>query len=41
MYDGKLIDVDNEDIEKLKTISEEIKEKNKKLEEKTQKILHQ
>ena len=30
MYDGKMINVDTEDIEKLSKISEELKEKNKK-----------
>ena len=41
MYDGKLINIDTEDIEKLKKISEELKEKNIKLEEKTEKIFNQ
>ena len=41
MYDGKLIDIDKEDIEKLKKISKELKEKNKKLEEKSENIFNQ
>lgn len=40
-YNGKLINVDTEDIEKLKKISEELKEKNNKLEEKSEKIFKQ
>ncbi len=41
MYDGKMINVDTEDIEKLSKISEELKEKNKKLEEKIENIFNQ
>lgn len=41
MYNGKLINVDTEKIENLKKISEEIKEKKAKLEEKEEKIFLQ
>ena len=41
MYDGKMINVDKEDIENLKKISKDLKEKNKKLEEKIEKIFCQ
>lgn len=41
MYDGKLINVDTEDIEKLKEISKDLKEKNIKLEEKLENIFKQ
>lgn len=41
MYDGKLIDIDKEDIEKLKKISKELSEKNDILEQKAEKIFNQ
>ena len=41
MYDGKLIDIDKEDIEKLKKISKELSEKNDMLEQKAEKIFNQ
>lgn len=41
MYEGKMINVDKEDIENLKKISKDLKEKNKKLEEKIEKIFCQ
>lgn len=41
MYNGKLVNIDTEDMEKLRKISEELKEKNKILEEKTEKIFNQ
>lgn len=41
MYDGKLIDIDKEDIEKLKKISKELSEKNNILEQKAEKIFNQ
>ena len=41
MNNGKLIDIDKEDIENLKIISKELREKNKILEEKTENIFKQ
>lgn len=41
VYDGKTINLDKEDIENLKKISSELKEKNKNLEEKIEKIFKQ
>ena len=41
MYNGKMINVDNENIEVLKNISNEIKEKNKALEITAEKIFNQ
>jgi len=41
MYNGKMINVDKENIEVLKNISQELKEKNKKLEETADKIFNQ
>lgn len=41
MYEGKLINIDKEDIENLKKISDILKEKNKKLEEKIDRIFKQ
>ncbi len=41
MYNGKMINVDTEDIEALKKISSELKEKNKQLEEKVENIFRQ
>lgn len=41
MYNGKMINVDKEDIEVLKNISLELNEKNKKLEETAEKIFNQ
>ena len=38
MYQGKMINVDKEDIEKLKNISKELKKENSKLEEQIEKI---
>lgn len=40
-YEGKLVNVDKEDIEKLKEISKNLKEKNKKLEQKIDGIFKQ
>lgn len=41
IYDGKMINVDQEEIENLRKISLEIREKNKSLEEKVEKIFKQ
>ena len=41
MYDGQMINVDKEEIEKLEKISKELKEKNKILEEKIDRIFNQ
>lgn len=41
MYEGKMINIDNEQIEVLKKISEELYNKNIKLEEKVEKIFNQ
>ena len=41
MYNGKLINVDKEDVQNLKKISAELKDKNKKLEDRMEKILEQ
>lgn len=41
MYDGKMINVDKEKIETLENISKELKEKNKKLEQKAENIFNQ
>ena len=41
MYNGKVVDIDTEDIEKLKKISKELKEKNEELEKKSEKIFNQ
>ena len=41
MYDGKLIDLDKEDIEKIKKISKELSERNDELEKKVEKIFNQ
>ena len=41
MYNGKMIDIDKEDVESLKKIAEELKEKNKIIEEKTENIFNQ
>lgn len=41
MYNGKMINVDKENIEVLKNISNELKEKNKKLEVSVEKIFNQ
>ena len=41
MYNGKIVDVDTEDIETLKKISKELKEKNEELEKKSEKIFNQ
>ena len=40
-YEGKLVNVDTDDIEKLKFISKDLKNKNVKLEEKIEKIFKQ
>lgn len=40
-YEGKMINVDKENIENLKKISSDLKEKNKRLEEKAEKIFYQ
>lgn len=41
MYNGKIVNVDTEDIEILKRISKELKEKNEELEKKSEKIFNQ
>ena len=41
MYNGKLVDIDKEDIENLKNISKDLREKNKILEEKIENIFKQ
>ena len=41
MYGGKLIDLDKEDIDKLKKISKELSQKNDMLEQKAEKIFNQ
>lgn len=41
VYQGKMINVDQEDIENLKKISKELKEVNKKLDEKAENIFKQ
>lgn len=41
MYNGKIVNVDTEDIEILKKISKELKEKNEELEKKSEKIFNQ
>lgn len=41
MNNGKLVDIDKEDIENLKKISEELRERNKILEDKTENIFNQ
>ncbi|MBR1540889.1 MAG: hypothetical protein IJ629_07115 [Clostridia bacterium] len=41
MYEGKMINVDKENIENLRKISSELKEKNKRLEEKADNIFNQ
>ena len=40
-YEGKIIDIDKEDINKLKEISQKLVEKNRTLEEKMDKIFYQ
>ena len=41
MYNGKMIDIDQEEMDKLKKISKELKEKNEILEGKIEKIFKQ
>ncbi|MBR2290232.1 MAG: hypothetical protein IJ867_06575 [Clostridia bacterium] len=41
MYNGKMVNVDTEEIEVLRNISSELKEKNKRLEETVEKIFNQ
>ena len=41
IYQGRTINVDQEDIESLKEISKELKEKNKKLDEKAENVFKQ
>ena len=41
MYEGKMVNVDKENIENLRKISSELKEKNKRLEEKADNIFNQ
>ena len=41
MYEGKMVDIDKTNMEALKKISEELKEKNQKLEEKAENIFNQ
>ncbi len=41
LYNGKMVNIDKESVENLKKISSDLKEKNKKLEEKAEKIFKQ
>lgn len=41
MYEGKMINIDTEDIESLEKISKALKEKNKELEQKAENIFNQ
>ena len=41
MYDGKMVNIDKEDVEKLKTISDELKKKASILNQKAESIFKQ
>ena len=40
-YDGKIVDLDKEDIEKLKNLSKELKDKSRALDKKAEYIFNQ